>query len=73
VLSQIIENNEYLGTPKKKKKKLMLQTMQVGSYIQNASSTQLKLDNSKKGRKTNKQTNKQQQQQQPNAANKESS
>jgi hypothetical protein len=32
------------------KKKLLLQTMQVGSYMQNASSTQLKPDNSKKGR-----------------------
>jgi hypothetical protein len=63
MLSQIIENNECLGTQKKP----LLQTMQVGSYIQNASSTQLKPDNSKKGRKTNKQ------QQQPNAANKESS
>jgi hypothetical protein len=33
------------------KEKLLLQTMQVGSYIQNASPTQLKPDNSKKGRK----------------------
>jgi hypothetical protein len=42
--------------------------MQVG--MQNASSNQLKPDNSKKGRKGEREKNKQQQ---PNAANKESS
>jgi hypothetical protein len=48
--------------------------MQVGSYIQNASSTQLKPDNSKKGRKGEREREREKnKQQQPNAANKESS
>jgi hypothetical protein len=50
--------------------------MQVGSYMQNASSTQLKRDNSKRGRKEERERERERErnkQQQPNAANKESS